>query len=261
MLPLFAKIRGIFMIKGLAKVPEQIRRLAILAAIIIATFLIVRPMLIPERFGELGHFRSGALDDAVDHDFKFAGKSACAECHDDMTDMLAAGYHKKLSCEVCHGPLAGHIDEPEDVHPTFPRERGLCPVCHEYLSSRPTGFPQIVSQSHNSLKACISCHEPHDPKPPNVPENCSACHGEISRSKAVSHHTDIECEFCHETPELHKTSPREYRPSKPQDRNFCGQCHGQAATTDTAAPRIDMNTHETRYVCWQCHYPHLPEAQ
>ncbi|NQV49716.1 MAG: hypothetical protein HQ507_04435, partial [Candidatus Marinimicrobia bacterium] len=116
------------MTKVNAKVPEQVWRLAILAVIIITTFLIVRPMLIPKGFGEHGHFRSGALDDAVAYEFKFAGKSACVECHEDMTDMLAAGYHKKLSCEVCHGPLAGHIDEPEDVHPTFPRERGLCPV-------------------------------------------------------------------------------------------------------------------------------------
>lgn len=243
------------------KIPEQIKLLAVVVTFIISAFLIVRPMLIPEGFGEQGHFRSGALNDAVAVQFKYAGKASCVECHDDMTEMLAAGYHKKLSCEVCHGPLAGHIEDSDENAPTFPRERTLCPVCHEYLASRPTGFPQIVSQSHNSLKACISCHEPHDPVPPDVPSNCSACHGEISRSKAVSHHMDIECEFCHATPELHKTSPRQYLPTKPQNREFCGQCHTKNSTHDTNAPRIDLATHETRYDCWQCHYPHLPEAR
>jgi len=254
------KLKGIMVVGWIARLPEQIKLLAVLAVIIISAFLLVRPLLIPEGFGEHGHFRSGALNDAVAVEFKFAGKASCVECHDDMTDMLAAGYHNKLSCEVCHGPLAGHIDDPDEFQPSFPRERELCPVCHEYLSSRPTGFPQIVSQSHNSLKACVSCHEPHDPVPPEVPANCSACHGEISRSKAVSHHTDIECEFCHTTPELHKTSPRQYRPDKPVEREFCGQCHTDGSNNDSSAPRIDLETHETRYVCWQCHYPHLPEA-
>lgn len=249
------------MLEWIQKVPDQIRRLAVLVVFIVVAFIIIRPMLIPEGFGEYGHFRGGALDDEVSKDFKYAGKASCVECHDEMTDLLFQGYHRKLSCEVCHGPLMGHIEEPEDVQPTFPRGRSLCPLCHEYLPARPTGFPQIVSQSHNPMKACISCHEPHDPVPSEVPQNCSACHGEIARTKAVSHHTDIECEFCHSTPELHKISPRAYRPTKPVERSFCGKCHSETSSKDVGAPHIDMAGHEPRYVCWQCHYPHLPEAR
>ena len=26
-------------------------------------------------------------------------------------------------------------------------------------------------------------------------------------------------------------------------------------------PRIDLATHNPRYLCWQCHYPHDPKAQ
>ncbi|NQV14897.1 hypothetical protein HQ531_05510 [bacterium] len=240
--------------------PEQVRRLALLVVVVVIAFLIVRPMLIPAGFGEQGHFRSGALNDAVAHDYKYAGKASCEECHDDMTSMLASGYHNNLSCEVCHGPLAGHVEEPEEVQPEFPRGRNFCPVCHEYLSARPTGFPQIVSQSHNQLKACINCHEPHDPVPSEVPEKCSACHGKIARSKAVSHHANVECDFCHSVNEGHKTSPREFRAAKPIDRNFCGQCHADSEN-GSDAPQIDLSSHEPRYVCWQCHYPHLPEAK
>ncbi len=26
-------------------------------------------------------------------------------------------------------------------------------------------------------------------------------------------------------------------------------------------PRIDLDTHNSRYLCWQCHYPHFPEGR
>jgi hypothetical protein len=26
------------------------------------------------------------------------------------------------------------------------------------------------------------------------------------------------------------------------------------------APKVDMNQHGDTFLCWQCHYPHLPEG-
>jgi hypothetical protein len=182
------------------------------------------------------------------------------DCHDDVVDTKYEGYHKTVACETCHGPAAAHTED-SDVALTAPRERGRCPLCHEYLASRPTGFPQIVAESHNPLKPCISCHDPHDPVPPETPTECAACHAAIARTKAVSHHVYVGCVQCHETPEEHKVSPRAHRPTKPATREFCGSCHADDAVTEEDIRTIDMDTHGGRYGCWQCHYPHLPEAR
>jgi hypothetical protein len=132
-------------------------------------------------------------------------------------------------------------------------------VCHAYDRSRPTGFPQINPASHNPDLPCITCHNPHDPVPPEVPQECSACHAQIARTKAVSRHASLACTTCHEVSEQHKVSPRSALPGKPQTREFCGQCHAGGAG-DSPVPQIDLATHGSHYLCWQCHYPHMPEG-
>ena len=243
------------------KLPEQIKRLTVILAIFIFALISARNMLVPSDFGEYGHYRASAVDDIIKHPVKFAGREACAECHDDIAETKNSGYHRDVSCEVCHGPGAAHIEDPESVQLKAPRGRTGCPLCHEYLPSRPTGFPQIVSESHNPINPCITCHDPHQPVPPETPSECSACHAQIARTKMLSHHVYVPCTKCHETPEKHKLSPRDYLPSKPKTREFCGQCHATDADSERGIPRVDLQTHETRYVCWQCHYPHLPEAR
>ena len=114
--------------------------------------------------------------------------------------------------------------------------------------------------AHNPMKPCITCHSPHDPKPPNVPHECSACHGEIARTIAVSNHVQLKCTTCHQVPAGHRVSPRTVKPSKPSSREFCGKCHGKDSRVK-GAPKVDIASHGEKYVCWQCHYPHLPEVQ
>ena len=240
--------------------PEQIKRLVVVFVIIISLFIVIRPILIPSDFGEYGHYRSSAVTEIITQDIKYAGRQICYDCHDDVVDLKQTGYHKDLSCEVCHGPAAAHTED-DEVELAAPRERGYCAICHEYLPSRPTGFPQIISGSHNPMKPCITCHDPHDPKPTETPKDCEACHGQIANSKSLSKHVYIPCIRCHETPEQHKVQPRQVFAGKPVNREFCGGCHGQEVVTDKEIPRIDLQTHEESYVCWQCHYPHQPEAK
>lgn len=242
-------------------IPEQVRRLSILVIALTVVFILTRNWLVPADFGKYGHYRASAIEDIISQEMEYAGQEVCFECHDDMIEEKRSGYHKDVSCEVCHGPAAKHAEEPGSVELQFPRQRGYCPLCHEYLPSRPTGFPQIVSASHNPMKPCISCHNPHNPTPPQTPRECTACHAEIARTKAVSHHVYVPCTRCHQAPEAHKTNPRAHLPSKPSNRAFCGQCHAIGATSEKGIPRIDLDSHYPRYVCWQCHYPHLPEAR
>lgn len=242
------------------RVPEQTTRLFVVLVVVVAALVTARRLLIPKDFGEHGHFRTSAVEANVSHEMQYAGHEICSDCHDDIVETKAQGYHRDVACEVCHGPAALHVEDDEAIELMVPRGRGYCPLCHEYLPSRPTGFPQIVSESHNPIKPCIECHNPHQPTPPETPKECSACHATIARTKNISHHAYVECTECHQTPEEHKLDPRRFLPSKPDTRAFCGRCHARDADSPKGIPRVDLATHGERYVCWQCHYPHLPEA-
>ncbi|OGB60390.1 MAG: hypothetical protein A2Y94_08320 [Caldithrix sp. RBG_13_44_9] len=243
------------------RIPEQLRRLSILVLLLIVLFVMIRTLLVPRDFGKYGHYRASAVDEIVSQSIHYAGREACEECHDDIAGVKSSGFHRNVACEVCHGPGAAHMEDPSGVQLTAPRERGYCPLCHEYLTSRPTGFPQIVSDLHNPMKPCIACHEPHDPKPPVTPKGCEACHAAIARTLSLSHHVYLPCTRCHQDPGSHKISPREFTPTKPTTREFCGECHARNDENTKGIPQIELVNHYSRYVCWQCHYPHLPEAQ
>jgi hypothetical protein len=243
------------------KLPDQVVRLGVLGLVGIAAMLYARHRFVPAIFGETGHYRAAAVDAVASGKLQYAGAAVCAECHDDVAGKKAASYDRTLSCEICHGAAARHAEDPEAQKPVVPRERGAaCLYCHEYLPSRPTGFPQIIERLHNPVKPCIGCHDPHDPKPSQVPESCSACHAQIYRTKAVSPHANLSCETCHAVDPRHRQEPRAFLPKKPTDREFCGRCHSKEAPSAREIPRIDLNTHGGRYLCWQCHYPHFPES-
>ena len=243
------------------KLPDQVVRLLIAFAIIGIGFAVARQRFVPKTFGELGHYSAAAIDTAAARQIHYAGLQACVECHDDVGAIKAKSFHRNLTCEVCHGAAADHAEDPGVRFPAIPRSRQACLYCHDYLSSRPTGFPQIIERSHNPLKPCMSCHNPHDPKPPQVPGSCAACHGEIARTKSISRHAELECETCHQAAPGHRENPRAFLPTKPTTREFCGECHAKGATGLEMAPRVDMATHGDRYLCWQCHYPHHPEGR
>jgi hypothetical protein len=250
------------------KFPDQVIRVAILFIFLIAALVMVRARFVPETFGTEGHYRSAAVPIAAALEIKYAGSQTCIECHEDQGELKASSYHRGVSCETCHQAAAAHAEEPDDASPHVPSGRDECLSCHLYLASRPTGFPQVMENLHNPSKACMECHDPHDPTPPDVPSSCGACHAGVARTKAVSHHAALDCQTCHEAPVEHRQNPRGHLARKPTTREFCGQCHDEDATPpDLEAirmkriPRIELATHGGRYVCWQCHYPHYPEAR
>lgn len=242
------------------RIPQQVWRLAVVFAIVGGVFVIARRALVPATFGERGHYRSSAVDSITALPLRYAGHEACEPCHVAVVDRKSQSYHRSVACEVCHGPQADHVSAPLEHRPPAPRERARCPLCHGYNPSRPTGFPQIDPVTHNPVRPCITCHDPHNPTPPHPPESCTACHGEIARTKAVSYHAQLPCTQCHQTDRRHLVSPRQVRPSKPAAREFCGGCHAPDARSAPEIPRVDLSTHNRGYVCWQCHYPHHPEA-
>ncbi len=244
-----------------SKFPQQIVSLAILFTILISSLIVARILLVPESFGKYGHYRANAVDEIKALEINYAGALACHECHEDIVDEKARSNHRNVSCEVCHGAAARHTEAPDEFTPGAPRGRGHCPLCHGYDRSRPTGFPQIITELHNPGKACMTCHEPHNPLLPHTPEECSACHREISIQKKVSPHESLECTRCHVATEQHLVTPRFALAQKPMKREFCGECHSKGASSPKDILKIDLDTHYERYLCWDCHYPHHPEAR
>lgn len=245
----------------IGNIPGPVVRVLFLFAVVVAALAVVRDVFVPTSFGEIGHYRADAIPSIAAQPIRYAGLRACAECHDDVIEVKSGSYHRGLTCEGCHEAAVGHVEDPTEIPPVMPSGRQTCLRCHEYLSSRPTGFPQIIERIHNPMEPCASCHDPHDPTPPEVPAGCSACHTAIARTKSVSHHWTLECETCHQASPEHRENPRAALPAKPTDRAFCGGCHAEGATAPARIPRVDLVDHGGRYLCWQCHYPHDPEGR
>jgi len=243
----------------LKNLPEQVKRLAVVFVVFFSAVLLVRAYVVPASLKDTRIHRRATVEREIARTPAYAGYTACRDCHEDVFASRKKGYHRNLSCETCHGPGQKHAADPEGAKPVVPRERSFCPVCHTYDSSRPTGFPQVNPSAHNPLKPCITCHNPHNPEPPEAPHECSACHGEIAGMKGLSSHALLDCTVCHTTPDGHKVTPRTVAATKPEDREFCGLCHGRGAENKDA-PKVELGTHGEKYLCWQCHYPHLPEG-
>ncbi len=143
---------------------EHLLRMMLLFAAGTLLFLLIRALLVPPGFGSLGFFRPGALDDNAAHPIVFAGRAACAECHGEVDDALSGDGHAGLSCESCHGALAGHAADPEASLAELPHDVSVtCVLCHENNQARPTSHPQVAAKTHAEGNACTDCHDQHSP--------------------------------------------------------------------------------------------------
>ncbi|MFC2080090.1 cytochrome c3 family protein [Bacteroidota bacterium] len=141
----------------------QLRVLLVIFTALIIAFLVVRKLLIPDTFGDIGHYRADALTDNENMELMYAGKAVCIDCHSDINDLLQSDMHMNLSCEVCHGPGLKHADtmEPSDISKYSERED--CGKCHAINPAKPAGvIAQINLAEHNiDHEKCIECHNPH----------------------------------------------------------------------------------------------------
>ena len=244
------------------KLPEQMKRLGIIVLLFVV-IVITRFFLLPESWISAKPHQAAKVVREMAKPVQYAGMATCRECHADEYNTKLGGHHRTIGCENCHGPAAAHVASKDDKAATPPkhRDREFCLVCHGFVASRPNGFPQVDGQKHNVKKRCVSCHDPHDPVPPKTPQDCGGCHGRIDRIKAVSTHAQLACTECHQVAEQHMTEPRSALPTKPAERQACARCHDQASADPAAArSRVDFVSHGRTYVCWECHYAHLPEG-
>ncbi len=150
--------------KPLLKESEHLVRLALVLAVGLLAFALVRRAVVPAEFGKYGHYRPGTLKDVRARPISFAGHATCEACHDEVAQKKNQTKHAGVACEACHGALAKHADDPTALKPQKPDPAVLCARCHEADSAKPKSFPQVVTKEHSQSASCGACHDPHSPK-------------------------------------------------------------------------------------------------
>jgi uncharacterized CHY-type Zn-finger protein len=153
----------------LFKDTEHLVRLAVVIAIAVVAFVVLRTAVVPASFGQYGHYRGAAIEETAARPVAFAGHDVCESCHTDIADLKKQGKHVVVSCEACHGPLAKHADDPS-LKPAKLDTAVVCARCHEANTARPKNFPQVATVDHSGGLACDTCHQPHKPKIETEPE-------------------------------------------------------------------------------------------
>jgi hypothetical protein len=144
--------------------PPQIKRLLPLFVIFIGLFLLARYFLVPDSFGKYGHYRANSIGENAAVTLHYSGKEDCAYCHDDIAAALDTDVHGGISCETCHGPGLGHVNNPDSIAVIKPSGREFCGLCHAKNPARKSHIiMQVDLTEHNPDHDCIECHNPHMP--------------------------------------------------------------------------------------------------
>ncbi len=145
-----------------AKLPPQISRLLLLTVVIVSLFLGAKALLVPASFGQYGWYRGNAMKEVAAASIAFAGRATCEGCHEEVVKVKAAGKHKGLGCEACHGANAVHAEDPNTATSKIEDPR-FCLRCHAKDFSKPEKFPQVDAVEHAGKDTCRSCHKAHTP--------------------------------------------------------------------------------------------------
>ncbi len=257
-------------------------RLFLVIGIALVLAVIVRSQLVPESFGEIGHYRADAIEEATQFELRHLGREACAECHDDIVDLHAKDAHARVPCESCHGAGAKHVAAEGDGEIHRPEGKQVCLICHRMLAARPGEFAQIDVEAHFAFVGvedpqtlCVDCHSPHEPlfmdrdlrqaRLHPLIHRCRDCH--IGRTddtlpRPEGHPAIFECDYCHaevaagfaERPHngvrctachlFFKETESAGRILRDSDPRFCLLCHRDAPfRSDDAPPGIDWPDH------------------
>jgi len=142
---------------------EHLLRLAAVFLAAAAAFLVVRWLLVPPDYGELGSYRTAAVALNQARAISFAGQAACIDCHTDVADARKENAHAHVSCESCHGAHAAHAADPA-VPAVKPDPRTTCAICHTPNAGKPAAFKTVNFREHADEGPCTACHSPHAPR-------------------------------------------------------------------------------------------------
>ena len=226
----------------------------------------------PKTYGEFGHFRGAAIEQAMHiREPAHIDSEKCLDCHKEITKAAWKDVHEKVLCDTCHGPSEKHCDEKNKVAVTRPELPPLrmvtnevqCLTCHRRLQARPASFPQIDPSEHFKMlhlvdtnTACSNCHDPHQPlfldkdvqesRLHPVVNKCLDCHKhpqDIKAEKPVDHPILFECAYCH------KAIAKDYSTRSHKDLH-CDTCHQVYPVSDRA---VRVIKHQDPRFCLLCH--------
>lgn len=155
---------------------RHVFRAILVLVVVVAAVSIGRGFLVPRSYGLHGPYRHDNVREQMEvRAPRHAGVAACAACHAEKAEKRAAGAHKTVTCEVCHGPQSGHVAAGKRSA-AMPVDRSfvLCARCHRKVLGRPEKFPQVELEQHVEAmgasgpvegKVCLDCHDPHSPVP------------------------------------------------------------------------------------------------
>ncbi len=148
---------------------RHVFRVLFLLLVVVVAVVLGRSFLVPKSYGAYGPYRfDNVAEQANARVPQHGGAASCGACHAERLKIVAEGAHRRVSCEICHAPLARHAAAGKVVAP-MPVDRSytLCARCHRKIDGRPAAFPQIVLAQHQDGvegKVCVECHDPHSPK-------------------------------------------------------------------------------------------------
>ena len=90
------------------RLPEQVTRLGIVIAVIVAVVVLLRFVILPESLFSARPHQAAAVEREMAKPLRHAGVAACRECHEEQFELKYGGKHRNIGCENCHGPSATH---------------------------------------------------------------------------------------------------------------------------------------------------------
>lgn len=151
---------------------RHVFRVLFVLLVVAAAGTVGRSFAIPDSFGARGHYRWDNVAEQMDHKVMHGGTVSCAGCHEEKLDKTEGkNGHKKVNCEVCHGPLALHANDKDKIADApVNKSFRTCEWCHREVVGRPKGFPQLDLEAHVSDAdyklegaVCLECHNAHAP--------------------------------------------------------------------------------------------------
>jgi hypothetical protein len=148
---------------------RHVFRVIFLLLVAVVVVVIGRSFLVPPTYGAYGAYRfDNVAQQAAIRSPQHGGVASCGGCHAERLKAVADGAHRRVSCEVCHAPVAQHARGDTRVAAMrIDRSFTACARCHRRVDGRPEKFPQIELGKHQGGvegKDCIECHDPHSPK-------------------------------------------------------------------------------------------------
>jgi cytochrome b subunit of formate dehydrogenase len=195
-------------------------------------------------------------------------RAACATCHQDVAESLAASVHgrpdapglKHPGCTSCHDGVHKMVPTDDPASTVSPaRLPATCGTCHadpELGAKEGIRFVQPIAAYEASVHArgvaqgekaatCSSCHGSHDILPASdprsrvnrerVPSTCAQCHADIAKTYAASVHGEAAARGITESP-------------------VCTDCHGEhriLGPADKGSPVYATNV--PKMTCGRCH--------